>query len=65
MTTNPPRLLTTAQAAAYLGIKQKTFENWRTQKRGPAHVRLGHRTVRYRRETLDAWLAARESITAA
>lgn len=52
-------LLTTAQAAAFLGLKQNTLEHWRIYGKGPAIVRLSPRTVRYRRLDLEAWVASR------
>lgn len=47
-------LLTEAQAAAYLGLKNpKTLAVWRCTKRYPlTYVKYG-RTVRYRRKDLD------------
>jgi excisionase family DNA binding protein len=57
------RLLTTAQAAAYIGVTQKTLQNWRTQGKSPAYIRLGDGGPQgrclYRLSDLDAWLAAR------
>jgi hypothetical protein len=52
------RLLTTAQAAAYLGRKPRTLQNWRNNLHtGPRYsgVRNG---IRYRLSDLDAWIAA-------
>jgi predicted DNA-binding transcriptional regulator AlpA len=49
-------LMTTAQAAAFLGLKQNTLEHWRIYGKGPAIVRLSLRTVRYRRTDLTAWV---------
>ena len=41
-------------AARYLGItKRMMSENWRRW--GIKHVRLGHRTIRFRREDLESW----------
>ena len=56
----PVALLTTANAARYLGVSAKTLNNWRWlgSGRGPAFVRLG-RSVRYDVRTLDAWIASR------
>ncbi len=51
-------LLTTAQAAKYLALGQRTLENWRCRGVGPAFVRLG-RVVRYRVSDLNAWLSVR------
>jgi len=47
---------TSAQAAAYLGVKLGTVRNWISQKRIP-FVRRG-RVVRLHRERLDEWLRA-------
>lgn len=40
-------LLTTAQAAAYLGLSPRTLEEWRLRGGGPVFRKLGRRTVRY------------------
>ena len=53
----PPAALATADAAAYLGVAEKTLANWRGRRQGPAYVRAGARVV-YRVADLDAWLAA-------
>lgn len=37
-----------------------TLANWRTQKTGPAFVRIGG-MVRYRRDAIEAWLKAQPS----
>lgn len=50
-------LLDTRQAAELLGLRPSTLEQWRWQGRGPEHVRLSRRAVRYRREDLDAYIA--------
>lgn len=60
-----PDLMTPIQAAAYLGFSIRTLKKWRLKHQGPAPVRIGQSTVRYRKETVDAWLAARESASAA
>jgi excisionase family DNA binding protein len=53
-------LLTTAQAAAYLGLAPKTLRNWRSSGRGPKYC--GRRSgTRYRRSDLDAWIKANET----
>ena len=53
-------LLTEAQAAAYLGLKNpKTLAVWRCTKRYPlTYVKYG-RTVRYRRKDLEAFIEAK------
>jgi predicted DNA-binding transcriptional regulator AlpA len=52
-------LLTTAQAAAFLGLKQNTLQHWRIYGKGPAIVRLSPRAVRYRRSDLESWVESR------
>ncbi len=49
-----PRLLTYDQAAAYLNLPVGTLHAWVREGRVP-HLRLGPRTVRFRRGDLDAW----------
>lgn len=55
-----PALLTQEQAAAFLGLSPRTLEAWRRTSHGPAFVRIGPRRVRYRQETIQAWLTAQE-----
>jgi excisionase family DNA binding protein len=54
-------LLTREEVAELLGISVITLDRWRKQGKGPLHIRLdAARGVRYRRESLEAWLAQRE-----
>lgn len=53
-----PVLLTTSDAAAYLGLACATLNKWRCHGGGPVFVKLG-RAVRYRRDDLNAFLAER------
>jgi excisionase family DNA binding protein len=48
-----PEMLTTAEAARYLGCSVKTLANLRSDQRGPAHFKLGR--VLYARTDLDHW----------
>jgi excisionase family DNA binding protein len=55
-TATKPQLLTTEQAAEYLGGLQKnTLEGWRTSGKQLRFVKIG-RLVRYRQSDLDAYL---------
>lgn len=45
-------LLTTAQAAAHLGLSPRTLEEWRLRGGGPVFRKLGRRTVRYAQSDL-------------
>ncbi|GAA0423679.1 helix-turn-helix domain-containing protein [Streptomyces luteireticuli] len=49
-------VLTTAEAALYLGSKPATLRKWRHRRCGPASFRVGGR-VMYRLAALDAFLA--------
>jgi excisionase family DNA binding protein len=51
--------LSLPEAADYLGLNVQTMYQWRSKGIGPAGVLIGNR-VKYRQETLDAWIAERE-----
>lgn len=52
-------LLTTTQAAHYLGISPDTLATWRVRiSDGPPFVRVG-RAIRYRHADLAEWIAGR------
>lgn len=52
-------LLTTPQAADFLGLAAPTLESWRCRgTAGPRYVRLSKRAVRYRAADLDEWVRA-------
>lgn len=54
-----PTLLSTDEAAAYIGVSPHTLELWRSAKRyGIPYIKLGRR-VKYRKAALDAWLESR------
>jgi len=48
----------TEAAAAYLGLKKTTLEQWRSRGGGPFFYKMGHRCF-YRREDLDAYAHSR------
>lgn len=52
------RLLTTEEAAGQLGWATNTLEKKRVYGQGPRYLKLG-RSVRYREEDIQEWLAAR------
>ncbi|MGL6213682.1 helix-turn-helix domain-containing protein [Billgrantia desiderata] len=52
-------LLTSEEAAGFLGLSAKTLATWRsTGRHALTFVKVGGR-VRYRRQDLEAWLAGR------
>lgn len=62
-TATPDRLLTRAEAAAYLGIKPQTLSAWKCCGRYHLPVVLVGRLPRYRKSDLDAWIASRTERT--
>lgn len=48
------KLLSTKEAAEYLGVTEHTLLVWFRAHRVPG-IKLGHRTLRFRREDLDAF----------
>ena len=57
-----PRRLSSREAADYLGFAEPTLRNSRLSGTlagvpAPAFIKIGAKTVRYRRGALDAWLA--------
>lgn len=50
-------LLTTSEAARYIGRSKPTLDRYRHEGHGPAYFKLGG-AVRYNRRDLDAWIAA-------
>lgn len=55
-------LLSTLEAAAFLGLKPQTLRKWRWEGDSPPYIRLGKGTrsrPKYRREDLEKWLQER------
>lgn len=52
-------VLDTQQAADYLQVSRQLLELLRVKGGGPRYAKLG-RLVRYRRASLDEWLASKE-----
>jgi predicted DNA-binding transcriptional regulator AlpA len=51
-------LLKPKEAAEFLGVEPRTLANWRAQRRGPAHIAISSRLVRYRLADLEAYAAS-------
>jgi predicted DNA-binding transcriptional regulator AlpA len=49
-------ILTEQEAAEYLGIQAKTLQKWRLAKKGPKHIQISSKLVRYRVEDIEHWL---------
>ena len=55
---NKNNLLDEAEVAEHCNIATATLRNWRCLGTGPAYLKLGKRSVRYRREDVDAFIAS-------
>ena len=60
---NAAPLLDERELAARLGLSLSTLRNWRVARRGPAYVKVGMRTVRYREGDIEQFLAAGERVS--
>lgn len=54
----PDELLSRQKVAAEYGLSVKMLERYAWAGGGPAMVKLGHRTVRYRRADIEAFIRA-------
>jgi excisionase family DNA binding protein len=52
------QLLSETEAARFLGFSVRTLQGWRVKGGGPRFVKIGGRSVRYRRRDLNAWADA-------
>lgn len=57
---DPDELIDSKEAAAILKVSPALLARWRVEKReNPKPIKLGHRTVRYRRGDIDALIEQR------
>ena len=56
-------LLTTEEAAKLLRISKEQMKLWRRDGTGPSFVRVSPKIIRYDREDIVAWIAAKKEIT--
>jgi excisionase family DNA binding protein len=59
--TDQDQLLTVEETAALLKVSTETLKEWRLagEGEGPKFMRLGHRTMRYRRSDIAKWMDER------
>jgi len=50
------KLLTEAEVADWLGYSPRTVQGWRLRGKGPAHVVVAGKTIRYRANDVKEWL---------
>jgi predicted DNA-binding transcriptional regulator AlpA len=53
------QLLSTPQLATLFSVSEAWLEQLRLNKRGPKHITLGHRCLRYKMSDVLAWLESR------
>lgn len=53
-----PRYLDTPAAARHLAISPSKMNKLRMTNDGPVFIKIGRRSVRYRREDLDSWMSS-------
>ncbi len=49
------KLLTIKDVAEYLGLNEKTVYLF-MYKKGLPYIKVGHRTIRFKKENIDEWL---------
>lgn len=54
----PAALLTPLQAAEWLGVSRSLLSYWRAKGEGPEFVRLGKKVIKYRLDTLQAFVSS-------
>ena len=55
----PPAVLRPKEAAQYIGLSIATLARMRVDGTGPVFIQIHTRSIGYRREDLDDWVAAR------
>lgn len=50
-------LINERELAKMLGVSVKTLQVWRWRRRGPPHLKMNGRLVRYSRDAVESWLA--------
>ncbi len=58
--TSPEFLVDQVEAAELMGVSPSLLRDWRFKGAGPQYIRLGHRTVRYKRSDLERFIATRK-----
>jgi predicted DNA-binding transcriptional regulator AlpA len=55
-----PKLMNTAQCAAFLGKSPDILYEWRRDRKGPPFLHLSARSIMYDRDTVIAWANSHE-----
>lgn len=57
---NAPKLMNTAQCAAFLGKSPDILYEWRRERKGPPYLHLSSRSIMYDRDVVIAWAQSHE-----
>lgn len=49
-------LMTTPEAAEYLGMSSQVLRKWRAEDIGPDYIRIAYNRLFYKKEDLDKWI---------
>lgn len=60
---NPPAVLRKRAVCTLLGVSLAHLDRLRQRGDFPAAIRLGEQAIGFRRSDIDAWLAARPTVT--
>lgn len=55
-----PKLMNTAQCAAFLGKSPDILYEWRRDRKGPPYLHLSSRSIMYDRDAVIAWAQSHE-----
>lgn len=53
------RLMTPGEVAELLGVSERRLAMMRFEGTGPVHIKVSHKSVRYRQSDIDAWIESR------
>lgn len=50
------KFITEVEVSRLLGLKQRTLQQWRMAGKGPSHIKLSERTIRYKLSEVQRWI---------
>jgi len=57
---HPPEVMSTEEAAAFLGMVPETLFRWRKDGIGPKYSRINDRVIRYLKDDLISWMREKQ-----
>ncbi len=55
-TTQNERYINELEVSKLLGLKPRTLQQWRITGKGPRHIKMSERTIRYELSEVQKWL---------